>query len=210
MFWRSGTVTLVIDDGPSETTDALLGALERHGHRGVCFILGANLPGREGALVSAIRRGHALGNHSFSHPHFSEITLDVARDEVARTEALIGRLYAEAGQPRPGRWFRFPYLDRGEANEGAFQEMLAGFGFSTPAKVLRRDRSELPDRRDWPSTKVSADWERPPIEKMKRRLRKTRPGDVVEIHDYEDTFERYIGLVCDILDRRRLRAVIPG
>ena len=210
MFSRSGTATLVIDDGPSATTSALLGALERHGHRAVCFILGGNVSGREEALIAAIRRGHALGNHSYSHPHFSEIDTDTARDEISRTEAVIDRLYREAKLGRPGRWFRFPYLDRGGEKEAAFQAVLADFGFSTPLSVLRRDFARLPDRRDWPSTKVSADWERPPLEKMRRRLGKSRPGDVIEIHDYEDTFERYIGLVCEVLARRRLRAVVPN
>ena len=44
----------------------------------VLFILGCEVAGREECLVDAIRRGFALGNHSYSHPSFQLVVLMVS------------------------------------------------------------------------------------------------------------------------------------
>lgn len=203
------TVTLVIDDGPSDATARMLDALESAGHRAVLFLLGTNIAGREAVLVDAIHRGFALGNHSFSHPRFSEIDVATARHEIVRTDALIDDLYRRAGRPRPGRWFRFPYLDTGARRHDDFQRLLAELGFAIPISI----RDLLPEadraRRDWPSTLVTRDWALPPEPEFRATVEQARPGDVVEYHDKIDTVDQLSMPLIRALGQAGVRAAVP-
>jgi peptidoglycan/xylan/chitin deacetylase (PgdA/CDA1 family) len=213
MFWRrGGLMTLTIDDGPSDRSVELLDALEAAGHRAVFFVLGANAAGREAVLVETLRRGHALGNHSFTHPRFSTITEAQARDELLATEEVIETAYASAGIRRPGRWFRFPYLDTGGEQRNAFQSLLGELGFSVPRSALRRPsilRDDRPTRRDWPTTWPTMDWKRRPVPRFEARAAKARTGDLVEFHDSVYSVANYTAALLRVLARNRLRSTIP-
>jgi peptidoglycan/xylan/chitin deacetylase (PgdA/CDA1 family) len=208
-FGRGDAVTLAIDDGPSDVTGQLLAQLEKGGHRAVLFVLGCNVAGREAMLVDAIRRGFALGNHSFTHPYFSTIEVTQARQEIAATEALITAAYARARVRRPGRWFRFPYLDTGGANFSAFQSLLAEFGFERPRALRRRLLDEWRQRLDWPTTLNTQDWALPDEAALRRTLRQAIRGDVIEFHDKLATVPRYGPIVVEELARLSLCATVP-
>lgn len=204
-----GDVTLVIDDGPSPATTRMLDTLEAGGHRAVLFILGCEVAGREASLVDAIRRGFALGNHSFSHPSFSEITVGAARAEILGTEERIDALYASAGVARPGKWFRFPYLDTGGERHADFQRLLDELGFSIPESVRMQLDPADRQRRDWPSTVVTRDWALPPLDEFNATLHDTQPGAVVEYHDKVETVEQLCAPLVEALGDQGLRAVVP-
>jgi peptidoglycan/xylan/chitin deacetylase (PgdA/CDA1 family) len=209
-FRKRQPVTLVLDDAPSDATPDLLNRLESGGHRGVLFVIGANIAGREAILVEAVRRGFALGNHSFSHPQFSEIGVEAARGEIQRTEALIETLYARARLPRPGRWFRFPYLDTGGDDFEAIQTLLRDLGFRRPPALDARLAPEALARIDWPSTLLTRDWALPGEAAVRQTLRQARAGDVIEFHDKVETVGAYAAGLVEELDRLALRAAIPG
>ena len=209
-FGLRRAVTLVVDDGPSDSTPLLLNQLEQLGHRAVLFLLGANVSGREEIVVDAVRRGFALGNHSFSHPHFSAIGLDEARREIEATEALIASAHARAGVRRRGKWFRFPYLDTGEQAFDALQALLRELGFQCPGAVRRRQEGEDAARLDWQTTVNTRDWDYPPEEELREAVRQARPGDVIEFHDKVQTVGPYVGALLEELAARSLRAAIPG
>lgn len=205
-----GDVTLVIDDGPSPMTTRMLDTLEHGGHRAVLFILGREVAGREASLVAAIRRGFALGNHSFSHPRFSTITVEVARQEILRADALIDALYATAGVARPGKWFRFPYLDTGGERHVDFQHLLDDLCFSIPESVRMQLEPGLRQRRDWPSTVVTRDWALPPLDEFRATMDEVRPGAVVEYHDQVGAVEQLCAPLVGALGAQALRAVVPA
>ena len=70
-------------------------------------------------IIYAINNGFIIGNHSYSHPHFSNIDFDQAIKEVTKTDSIINDLYNEAGVKRPAKLFRFPYGDKGnDKDEG--------------------------------------------------------------------------------------------
>ena len=228
-----GDITLVIDDGPSANTGFLLDLLERAGHRAVLFILGTHVKGREAVLVDAIRRGFALGNHSFSHPHFSEIGIEQARAEIERTDTLIESLYARAGTrprrswtypwrprlpwlraregaQRPGKWFRFPYLDTGGARHDALQALLKELGFTLPEQLRPRLDADERSRRDWPSTLITRDWECPSETDFRRTVREARTGEIFELHDLpKPGLDLYLPLIEE-LGALALTARVPG
>lgn len=211
-------VTLVIDDGPSDATELLLSALKEGGHRAVLFIVGAHLArrtlrwyvdkrARREVLVRAVRRGFALGNHSFDHPHFSTIDYNEARTSIQKTEEIIDDIYSQACVRRPGKWFRFPYLDTGGDLTNELQGLLRDLGFERPPSV----GSHFPDqdRVDWPSTLLTRDWELPSESEFRERLRKARPGEIIEIHDFPRTIDRYRRPLVEELQKLSLRAEVP-
>lgn len=209
-FASRRTVTLVIDDGPSDVTPELLSQLDRAGHRAVLFVLGCNIQGREEILDDAVRRGFGLGNHSFGHPYFSAISLEQARQEIAATERLIEQAHSRTGIERRGRWFRFPYLDTGEQSFQALQALLGELGFERPGAVGRRLDADDKARLDWPTTVCTADWSLPDEADLRRTLRLARPGDVIEFHDKPETVGRYTGALVEELAALSLHAVVPG
>jgi peptidoglycan/xylan/chitin deacetylase (PgdA/CDA1 family) len=88
---RSG-IFLTFDDGPHpEHTPRLLKLLERHDVRATFFLIGSRVE-QHGAVVRAIvAAGHAIGNHSYSHPSFPAIPMRTQREEMDRTELLLSK-----------------------------------------------------------------------------------------------------------------------
>lgn len=62
------SVLLTFDDGPHpETTTAVLDLLERYHARAVFFVVGNRIARAPETLREIVLRGHALGNHSYTH-----------------------------------------------------------------------------------------------------------------------------------------------
>jgi peptidoglycan/xylan/chitin deacetylase (PgdA/CDA1 family) len=106
---------LTIDDGPSESFTALVDFLHARGVPAVFFNRGDNMEARPDDVIYGIRKGYVMANHTYAHKRASTMPLDEVCDEIARTENVLDRLYMEAGVQRTGRYFRFPYMDRGMA-----------------------------------------------------------------------------------------------
>ncbi len=205
-------VTLVIDDGPSDATEALVTLLASAGHRAVLFIVGHQLAGLEAiasgkaahrmrTLIHAVQCGFALGNHSWAHPRFSTLNLKQASESLVRTERLIDDIYADAGVQRPGKWFRFPYSDAGGNQHRELQSLLRHLGFEA--------HPGPGDRLDWPATLSTRDWELPSEPTFRQRLRHARPGEIIEFHDFARTVARYGHCLVEELSALSLRANIP-
>lgn len=61
-------VYLTFDDGPRpEVTPWILDQLDRHNAKATFFCIGKNVEMFPGLYAEIIRRGHAVGNHSYSH-----------------------------------------------------------------------------------------------------------------------------------------------
>lgn len=106
-------IYLTIDDSPSPYSDELVDYLTARGIQAVFYCIGSRLRDNPAPMLRAIQQGHIIANHSYSHPRFSELSLDECIDEIAKTETIIDDLYQQAGVARPVKLFRFPHLDRG-------------------------------------------------------------------------------------------------
>lgn len=124
---------LTIDDSPSPDFMNKLDFLDSHNIKAVWFSQGNYMDLRPEWIIDAIRRGHLIGNHSYSHPHFSELNLDQAYAEIRATHHIIEELYEQAGVKRPVRYFRFPYGDKGDLRNGN------ALGAFTPEGKQRHD-----------------------------------------------------------------------
>jgi peptidoglycan-N-acetylglucosamine deacetylase len=78
--------------------------------------------------------GLIVGNHTWSHPHLSELTAAKFETELTRNEPILSRI----GDGSDWRWFRYPFLDEGEnaAKRIAGREVLAKHGYRVAAVTM--------------------------------------------------------------------------
>ncbi len=132
------SVAFSFDDGPKlEATpllspaarnQALLDALARHGVKAALFVTVANGADRPEGLAMARawgEAGHAIGNHTVTHPDLHKATLEQYQRELLDCDAVI--------RPLPGyrKWFRFTYLREGNtlAKRDGMRSFLQAQGY---------------------------------------------------------------------------------
>lgn len=115
---------LTIDDAPTKLTPRIIDYLRSKNITPVINFIGESVEGCFNEAVYTVKSGVTIGNHSFSHPHFSELSLQECRDEILQTEQEIDRVYKAAGMKRVHRVFRFPYGDKGGSQSDLIQKML--------------------------------------------------------------------------------------
>ena len=115
---------LTIDDISSKNTPAIVDYLKENGIRAVMFAEGDKVERFWEEAVYALQNGMLVGNHSYSHPHFSSLSAEEGIREIERNEAVLDRLYKAAGVERKYRPFRFPYGDKGGENKELLQKYL--------------------------------------------------------------------------------------
>ncbi|HXE09652.1 MAG TPA: glycosyltransferase [Acidobacteriaceae bacterium] len=103
--YHPNEIALSFDDGPDPTwTPKILKILEQKHVTGAFFIIGEEALNDIGDLKRVYRDGNEIGNHTWSHPDISEISVPAANLELNLTERLFA---AELGvQPL---YFRPPY-----------------------------------------------------------------------------------------------------
>lgn len=120
---------LTIDDGPSEYTKDLVDYLNKKNIPAIMFFIGQNVDLHEDMALYAIKNGMIIGNHSYTHPKFSELSLSECIVEIERADEVIKRLYNKAGCPNYDKIFRFCYGDKGGANKDELQKYFRTNGY---------------------------------------------------------------------------------
>lgn len=118
------TAVLTIDDFSSQNTPALVDYLAEKGIPALFFATGMNVERYYEEALYAVKKGFVVGNHSYSHPGFSSISLEEAIADIEKCEDVLNRLYRDAGVVRKYRPFRFPYGDKGGKNKAALRQYL--------------------------------------------------------------------------------------
>jgi peptidoglycan/xylan/chitin deacetylase (PgdA/CDA1 family) len=114
-----------LDEGRG-IVDAVNRTLKEHGVQAMGFAIGARItPETEPLIASFVQAGHDLGNHSWSHPDYNELTSGEFRTETMRAHSAISRW------TRSGNFYRFPFLHQGETPEklAASSAILAELGY---------------------------------------------------------------------------------
>jgi peptidoglycan/xylan/chitin deacetylase (PgdA/CDA1 family) len=160
-------VALTIDDLPQGGREFGLDRMRRMTERfvrgvasrripAVAFVNEAQLftvPGEADERIAMIEAwaeaGIELGNHTFAHRSFRELTLAQYEEGVVRGET-VSRLLSER-RKLPFRYFRHPYLDTGPNLESRteFEKFLAGRGYTIAPVTI--------DPADWMFSLVYAD-----------------------------------------------------
>jgi peptidoglycan/xylan/chitin deacetylase (PgdA/CDA1 family) len=157
---RGNTRYLTFDDGPDPAyTPPLLDLLAAHGVQASFFLIGEKVERHPELVRRIVAEGHMLGNHSYSHWEFRNMTLRKQLSEVHRTDALLS-----AFDQRPHHRVRTP---RG---------YLA-------APLLLYFASHRRSFVHW--SYDSLDYQPQPVEELVARLRQQPPasGDIVLMHD---------------------------
>lgn len=124
------SAVLTIDDSPTINTLGILAFLRQRNISAVFFCIGTNLDAQHEISLEIIRAGHEVGNHSYSHSRFSDLSLYECIEEIEKTETIINGLYSSVDVKRTAKYFRFPFGDKGGRNQLAIQDYLKKKGFS--------------------------------------------------------------------------------
>jgi peptidoglycan/xylan/chitin deacetylase (PgdA/CDA1 family) len=158
------TIALTYDDGPNpKETPRLMEVLERHGAKATFLLIG-KWAEREPALIrELVGAGHAIGNHTFTHPRMALRTMGQLREELLRCREAIEAAEVEISEVDGRALMRPPYGTRRPAT----------------LRVLKQE-GYVPLL--WSIT--CYDWRRtatPP--KLVRRASRARDGDIILLHD---------------------------
>ncbi len=183
-------VWLTIDDGPHPaSTPAMLDLLDTHRARATFFLVGDAVASHPGLVSEILRRGHAVGNHSASHPHNTFWLAGPRRTarEIDRCEALL-RACGATGPIhfRPPVGIKNHSLHPTLARRGLDLVLWSARGFDTlgfgPARSLAL---------------------------ITRRL---SPGSIILLHEVPGRMDDQLTLAARLLehlDREGYRCVIP-
>jgi peptidoglycan/xylan/chitin deacetylase (PgdA/CDA1 family) len=155
----SATMALTFDDGPNPAvTPALLDLLDRHDVRATFFVIGKHVHTVPELAREISTRGHALGNHTQTHPRLTFCSPSRTMRELDQCSDAI-----EAATGKKPSWMRPP------------------FGFRSP--ILDGIARKRGSRGVVMWSASARDWVPQPAEFVIARLRHARGGDIVLLHD---------------------------
>ncbi|MDD2902373.1 MAG: polysaccharide deacetylase family protein [Syntrophales bacterium] len=156
-------VALTFDDGPSPLyTPQILDLLDKYQAQATFFVLGCKVEKYPWLIKEMLRRGHEVGNHSFSHPHLPQ-TGQAARERELETTRLDLDLL---GCPCQHKLVRPPY--------SAFDERLVSYAAHTGRQLVLGNI----DSGDWRGLDARA------IEQ--NVLTRVRNGAIIYFHDSDE------------------------
>lgn len=184
--WAScpnGYVGLTYDDGPNpSSTQALLSALQQGGAKATFFIWGAHAQQYPDLLRAEQQAGMWIGNHSYTHPHLTQIGEPAAYNEIAQTQSAIQSIIGQTPT-----LFRPPY---GETNA-----------------QLKSDESRLGlTEVIW--SVDSQDWNGASTQQIVQAAAGMRANDIILMHD--GGYQTTIAAVSQILNGLASRGLCPG
>lgn len=167
-------IALTFDDGPDEVnTPKILDILDRHKIRATFFVIGKKAE-RHRELVKEIhRRGHTIGNHSYSHAFFFDLYgRKKMEQDLLRCEQVIFEITGE----KPVL-FRPPY---GVTNP-TVARVVKKLGYKVVGWSVRSMDTKIKD------DKKLAD----------RVIKGLQPGAIVLLHDTQEVTVEMIGRLGD-------------
>ncbi|MFM9607854.1 xylanase deacetylase [Streptomyces sp. V2] len=174
----SGYVGLTFDDGPGGNTQALLNALTASGLRATMFNTGQNAASYPALVRAQVSAGMWVANHSYTHPHLTQLPQAQVDSELSRTQQAI----ANAGGGTP-RLFRPPY---GETN-ATVQAVAAKYG-------LRQIIWDV-DSQDWNNASTDA---------IVAAVGRLTHGQIILMHDWPANTRAAIPRIAQNLASRGL------
>ena len=88
-------VALTFDDGPGKYTTAILKILKNKNVKATFFLVG-NIAERKANLAFSIKeQGHEIGNHSYSHPLFRDLSIQQTNQEITKSQSVFFNIFDE-------------------------------------------------------------------------------------------------------------------
>ena len=157
-------IALTYDDGPNPIyTPRLMAILERFGAKATFFSIGMWAEREPGLLRELHDAGHAIGNHTHTHPTMPLLSSDAVREELRRCRGAVEASGVEFSRAGGGMLMRPPY------------------GRRRPA-TLRTMREEGYEPVTWSVT--CYDWRRTATRRsIARHAAHAGEGDIILMHD---------------------------
>ncbi|GIH89505.1 polysaccharide deacetylase family protein [Planobispora siamensis] len=89
-------IALTFDDGPGKYADKLLDTLKKYDAKATFFLEGQYVKARPAFAKRMVTEGHDIGNHSYSHPNFTQVSLETIREELKKTQDLVKKVTGKA------------------------------------------------------------------------------------------------------------------
>ena len=151
-------LALTFDDGPNDPhTLRLLDVLDKHGVKATFFVIGCYVNQRPDIAEEIARRGHVIGNHTFTHPQLIFLPAARVREEIVQCRQAI--------------------FDAVGEHSNLFRPPWGGRRPETFAQVRQLGLEPIM----WNVT--GFDWNPPSAEYVEGKVSKARGGDVVLLHD---------------------------
>ena len=152
-------VALTFDDGPDPYyTPRVLAVLDQQQVKATFFMMGRNVERYPDVAGDVLRRGHEIGNHSYSHPKLVLMSPRRVRDEIERTDKLL--------------------RDIGVSGDIHFRPPHAAKFIVLPCVLMQMNKLTVLGDVD------PEEWKRRPAAVMTESiLRQVRPGSIIGLHD---------------------------
>ncbi|HAN18033.1 MAG TPA: polysaccharide deacetylase family protein [Bacteroidales bacterium] len=152
-------IALTFDDGPdAEITSEILGLLDQYNAKATFFCTGKSIEKNRELLKDIDKRGHAIGNHTYSHSYGKNMfSAKRLKDDIQNNQDLI---YETIG--KKVKLFRPPF---GVTNP-PIAKAIKNFNFIVIGWSLR-----------------SFDTIHKPEQVIQKVIKKVKPGDIILFHD---------------------------
>ncbi|QFU86386.1 Endo-1,4-beta-xylanase A precursor [Amycolatopsis sp. YIM 10] len=180
----AGYVGLTFDDGPiSGTTTQLINALKSAGLRATFFNVGNKVQQNPSLAKSQRDAGMWVGNHSWSHPHLTQLSAQEMTSELTQTQQALQQATGETP-----KLFRPPY---GETNS-TLKSVEQQLGLT---EVLWNV-----DSQDWNGASTS---------QIVQAANQLQPGGVILMHDgYQSTINAIPQIAAGLASRNLCAGMI--
>jgi peptidoglycan/xylan/chitin deacetylase (PgdA/CDA1 family) len=180
-------VWLTIDDGPTADTAALLDLLDVRGVKATFFVKGALVDKDPDSIREIVRRGHTVGNHSYTHPSATFWCLPQWKidEQVEQCNVALAKVL-----DRPPTLFRAPV---GTKNPGV-HPVLKRHGMTLVGWSARAFDTKTND----------------PERVVRRIMPDIGPGAIILLHQGRRESLAMISRVIDEVQAGRYRFVIPA
>jgi len=163
-------IALTFDGGASTgSVQAVLDILKNNNIPATFFFTGKWVENNPDIIKNISSLGFSIHNHSYSHPHIADISVDALTEEINKTEKIISDLIGKTTKP----FFRPPY---GEINDQIFATVKKD-GYCSILWTV--------DALDWETTQTA--------EGAKERvLSKAKNGAIILMHIGDDLVPKFL------------------
>ena len=183
-------VAITFDDGPDPRwTPKVLDILKQKQVHATFFVIGVDASEWPGILKREYAEGHSIGNHTYTHPNFEEISQTQLRWELNLTQRLIGSIVGVKSI-----LFRPPY---GIDHQPEYAEEVAQLPIAQDMGYLIVGQKI--DPHDWKEPGVPAN------EIVDSVLRQADEGNVLLLHDGGGDRSQTVLALPEIIDQLRAR-----
>lgn len=167
---KQNRIALTFDDGPSNETLKVLEILDANDAKATFFLWGERIKGREDIVLQAIKAGHEIANHTYSHKRLWFKSSSFVEEDIKRCDEELKRVGIETDI------FRFPGFQFGPRSFRVCRKLGKKMIFTD---MMSHDWYE-PWQRKRGKRVGDINIQKP----VNKALKNTKNGSILNFHDY--------------------------